>query len=237
MDLVRNLISVGRMVREETKIKVRQPLSEILLDGKNKEVIDELTELIKEELNVKKITYVDNLNDYMNLTVKPNFRKVGRVLGSKIKSFGKALENLTNEDITKIENNEEFIIDLEGEPLSVTKDMIEVRFSSKEGLDVGMHDNDFVILNTTITEELILEGLAREFISKIQNIRKEKDFNVTDRININYNGNDLIKNMIKTFDSYIKEETLALDILFKEKIEESTLINEHEVFIEIEKAN
>ena len=63
MDLVRNLISVGRMVREETKIKVRQPLSEILLDGKNKEVIDELTELIKEELNVKKITYVDNLND------------------------------------------------------------------------------------------------------------------------------------------------------------------------------
>ena len=237
MDLVRNLISVGRMVREETKIKVRQPLSEILLDGKNKEVIDELTELIKEELNVKKITYVDNLNDYMNLTVKPNFRKVGRVLGSKIKSFGKALENLTNEDITKIENNEEFIIDLEGEPLSVTKDMIEVRFSSKEGLDVGMHDNDFVILNTTITEELSLEGLAREFISKIQNIRKEKDFNVTDRININYNGNDLIKNMIKTFDSYIKEETLALDILFKEKIEESTLINEHEVFIEIEKAN
>ena len=92
----------------------------------------------------------------MNLTVKPNFREVGRVLGSKIKSFGKALENLTNEDITKIENNEEFIIDLEGEPLSVTKDMIEVRFSSKEGLDVGMHDNDFVILNTTITEELSL---------------------------------------------------------------------------------
>ena len=235
MDLVRNLISVGRMVREETKIKVRQPLSEILLDGKNKETINNLNTLIKDELNVKKITYVDNLNDYMNLTVKPNFKKVGKKLGSKIKSFAKELDKLTSDDITKIQSNKDFYINLENEKLKVTDDMIDVRFSSKEGLDVGMHNNDFVILNTNITRELMLEGLAREFISCVQNIRRDEDLNVTDRITILYKGNEIVKEMIKTFDSYIKEETLALEIKLSESLNKKLIINEHEVFIEIKK--
>ena len=87
MDLVRELISIGRNIREEQKLRVRQPLSEILIDGKNSMVIGELTELIKEELNVKKVTYVKDTSEYMNFTVKPNFRNVGKVFGSNLKEF------------------------------------------------------------------------------------------------------------------------------------------------------
>ena len=91
MDLVRDLISIGRMVREEAKIKVRQPLSEILLDQKVKNIIGNLVTLIKEELNVKKITYTKHLSDYMDLSVKPNYKEVGKILGSKIKLFADKL--------------------------------------------------------------------------------------------------------------------------------------------------
>ncbi|MDD2505139.1 MAG: isoleucine--tRNA ligase [Bacilli bacterium] len=236
MDLVRNLISIGRMVREESKIKVRQPLSEILLDAKNKDIINDLTDLIKEELNVKKIKYVDNLNNYMNLSVKPNFKEVGKILGSKIKAFGKVLENLTNEEITKLENGYELTLNIEGENILVNSSMIEIKISSKTGLDVGMNNNNFVILNTEITEELILEGLAREFVSKIQNIRKELNLNVIDRINIYYESNNVIDNVINTYKEYIMEETLALNITKKDSIKESFDINEHIVKIQIKRA-
>jgi len=235
MDLVRNLISIGRMVREETKIKVRQPLSEILLDGKNKDVIAELTELIKEELNIKEVTFVDNLNDYMDVSVKPNFREVGKILGSKIKLFGEALTELNAQDISKIQNGESMIVMIENEEVEVTENMIELKISSREGLNVGMENNNFVILNTELTDELILEGIAREVISKVQNLRKIRDFNVSDRINLYYSGNELIKSSIERFNEYIKKETLAKELIEKETITEKIDINGHTVLIDIEK--
>ena len=103
MDLVRSLISVGRFVREETKIKVRQPLSECLLDGKNKELISDLVPLIQEELNIKEVVFVDDLNEYMNLSVKPNFKVVGKVFGPLIKEFQTKLETLTSEEISTLQ--------------------------------------------------------------------------------------------------------------------------------------
>lgn len=235
MDLVRSLISIGRNVREEAKIKVRQPLSEILLDGKNKNTINELTELIKEELNVKSIIYVDNLNDYMDLSVKPNFKEVGKTLGSKIKLFASELEKFTNVEITKIQNKEEVKLDLDGEEISVTDNMVEIRISSRTGLNVGMDNNNFVILNTKVTDELLLEGLARELVSKVQNMRKEYDFNVIDRINIYYNSDEKINQMISAFKEYIMKETLSLEISVKDNLTTKIELNEHEVLIEIEK--
>ncbi|MDD4187314.1 MAG: isoleucine--tRNA ligase [Bacilli bacterium] len=235
MDLVRSLISIGRNVREETKIKVRQPLSEILLDGKNKNIIAELDELIKEELNVKKITYVDNLNNYMNLSVKPNYKEVGKIFGSKIKTFAMLLENLTDNEITKLQSGKKIKLNLDEEEILVSEDMIEIRISSKEGLNVGMGANNFVILNTTLTEELLLEGLARELVSKIQNIRKELKLNLVDRIHIYYNASEKIIETINKFEEYIKDETLGLSINFKEDLIQTIDINNHKVFIEIEK--
>ena len=184
MDLVRDLISLGRNVREENKVKVRQPISEVVLDGKTKKVLNDLVDLIKEELNVKEVVFEDDLSKYMNYFVKPNFKEVGKVFGSNIKEFATKLEGLSTEDILKLENGETISMEVAGNNYDVNKDMVDIRISSKEGFNVGSENNNFVILNTTLTEDLILEGLARECVSKVQQLRKSSDFNIVDRINL-----------------------------------------------------
>ena len=235
MDLVRDLISIGRYVREETKIKVRQPLSEVLIDGKYKSILGDLDSLIKEELNVKEVVYVDDLSKYMNFTVKPNFKEVGKTLGSKIKLFQEALLNLTSDELDKIVKEQEITINLDGEDLVVTPSMVDVRIDSKEGFNVGMNDNKFVILNTTLTEELIEEGIAREMISKIQNMRKNKDYNIVDRIIIYYNGDSDVENTINNQKEFIMKETLAQDIIKKDGLSEKFDLNGHDTFLDTEK--
>jgi len=234
MDLVRNLISIGRNVREEVKIKVREPLSEVLLDGKNKEIVSDLDVLIKEELNVKNVVYVNDLSEYMNFTIKPNFKTVGKVLGPKIKEFGNILENLNESDKTHLYNGQDIIINLNGD-FTVTSDMIDIRISSKEGFNVGMENNQFAILNTERTHELILEGLAREFISKIQQMRKVNDYEVIDRIHIYYEGTEIFKESITTFKEYIKNETLADLLEEKSNLTDQYDLNGENAKIKIEK--
>ena len=234
MDLVRHLISLGRNIREEVKIKVRQPLSEALIDAKNKDMIDDLTPLIMEELNVKEVLYIEDLSNYMNFTVKPNFKEVGKVLGPKIKEFQTVLQNLSNEEITKLRNNENITIKLANEDFEVNKDMVLITSVSKEGFDVALEDNDFIILNTELTKELVNEGIAREFVSKVQNLRKQKDFDIVDRINIYYSSDSLVNDSLDEFKEFIKNETLAIEIIRKDIGEEFDL-NGHKALIDVEK--
>jgi len=237
MDLVRNLISNGRCVREETKIKVRQPISECLIDGKYENVLGDLVNLIHEELNVKKVTFVDDLSQYMNFTVKPNFKIVGKVLGPKMKEFGERLESLTEEEFNTLNNGGVISVNLSGEDFEVNKEMIDIRISSKEGFNVGMENNDFIILNTTLTDDLIKEGIAREFISKVQNMRKSNDYNIVDRIKVSYEGDSLVKEAISDYYDFISTEVLATSLTEETNIKESFDLNGHETKITIEKAN
>ncbi len=233
MDLVRSLISIGRFVREEAKIKVREPLKTAIIDGKNEKLIADLIPLIKEELNVKEVIFANDLNAYMNFSVKPNFKVVGKVLGSKIKEFQTKLETLTEEEIQKLNKEETITMLLEDEEFTITKDMVDLRILSKEGFNVGMENNHFIILNTERTEELILEGIAREFVSKVQNIRKNNDYNVVDRISIFVSGDEVFKKVLQNFDEYIKNETLAVEIIEKENVTDIYNLNGHDVGIEI----
>ena len=235
MDLVRSLISVGRFVREETKIKVRQPLSEALLDGKNKELISDLVPLIQEELNIKEVVFVDDLNEYMNLSVKPNFKTVGKVFGPLIKEFQTKLESLTNEEIGALQKGGVVNMEIGGETKEITLDMVDIRISSKEGFNVGMENNNFIILDTTLTDELVLEGIAREMVSKVQQLRKNKDFNVADRITLYYSGDEDIDKCVESFSEYIKNETLSLDIVKKDGLTEKCDLNGHECYIDVER--
>ena len=235
MDLVRDLISIGRNAREEAKIKVRQPLSEVLIDGKNETLISDLVSLIEEELNVKKVVFANDVNDYMNFMVKPNFKVAGPIFGQKIKMYSDSLMNLKPEEITKLKNGENIVIKVDNEEFDISKDMVDIRISAKEGFDVAMENNNFIILNTNLTDELILEGVARELISKVQNLRKNSGFEITDRIIINYNGDELFEEMLSKHLDYIKKETLANDIIYKENIDESYDLNGHEVYIEVKK--
>ncbi len=236
MDLVRSLISVGRYVREETKIKVRQPLKEALIDGKNKDLIEDLVPLISEELNIKEVLFVDDLNEYMNISLKPNFKEVGKVFGPLMKEFQTNLEKLSSADINKLQKGENITMTLGGEDKEITPDMIDLRISSKEGFNVGMENNNFMIIDTTLTEDLILEGIARELVSKVQNMRKQANFEITDRINLYYKADELATKAILEYKDFIMNETLALKLEEKADLEETVDLNGHEGKLKVEKA-
>ena len=234
MDLVRDLISLGRYVREENKLKVRQPLSEVLIDSKHKSTLEDLTDLIKEELNVKEVTFIEDTNTYMNYSVKPNFKVAGKTLGSKMREFQDKLSTLSIEDINKLNNNENITLKLDNEDFEVTPDLVEVIISSKEGFNVKAEGNNYVILNTTLTDDLVKECLVRETISKVQQLRKNMDFNITDRINIYLDASSEYKDSIKDFEDMLKEETLCVNIIDKDNIKDKININDYEVGIELE---
>ena len=231
MELVRNLISLGRNAREEAKIKVRQPISEVIIDGKNKKVLADVIDLIKEELNVKEIVFAENLNEYMNFSIKPNFKNAGSILGSKMPEFVKYLNSLKEEEINNIRNN----MNLEFEGIKITEDLIDIKINAKEGFNVATENNNFIILNTTLTEELLNEGLAREFVSKIQQLRKTENFDVEDRINIYIDANKDFINQLMTNMEYIKAETLCLNFKEDKKASTKLTINEYEILVTLER--
>ncbi len=233
MDLVRDLISLGRNAREEAKIKVRQPISEVIIDGKNKKTISDLTDLIKEELNVKNVVYENELTKYMNLEVKPNFKVCGPVFGKDIKDLANELAKLSNEEVTSLEKGNTIELTINNKDYGITREMIEVRVKAKEGFDAAMENNNFIILNTTLTEELLNEGIARELVSKVQNLRKTKDFDVADRIKLYYYGD--IQEVVNKFETYIKTETLSEEIIESDDLTEEFDLNGKLVKLDVEK--
>ena len=234
MDLVRDLISIGRFVREENKIKVRQPISEVLIDGKYESILGDLVSLINEELNVKKVTFVSNLGDYMNFNVKPNFKVCGSMFGPKIKEYQALLQNLLDHELEQLINEQDIKVEFDGDTLTITPDMVDIRIDSKEGFNVGMENNKFIILNTELTKELIYEGLAREFVSKVQNLRKTSGFDIADRIKLTYDGDDEVKEALDMFKDYVTKETLATEFSIEANGEEIDL-NGHKAVVAIAK--
>ena len=235
MDLVRKIVNLGRASREKESIKVRQPLSKIIVDGSYKERLENLLGLIKEELNVKEVDFEDDLSAFMDYFLKPDFRVVGRIFQSKVNDFAKYLANTDAKTFIDQVNEGPVKVEIGGEEFEVSKDYLDIRITAKEGFDVEIDGNVFVILDTEITEDLKDEGYAREFISKIQNLRKDSGFEVTDRINISYDADaDLAKSLDK-FAEDIKKETLA------DKLEQTNLdvnpieLNDKEIKISLER--
>ncbi len=237
MDLVRDLVGHGRSAREQVKIKVRQPIQKMYVDGKYEALISDLVPLIQEELNVKEVIFAKNLDDYMNFSLKPNFKVAGPALGAKIKLFSKALESLNAAEVAPtLEEGETIGVDFEGEHFELVKDYVSVTISAKEGFTVAMEDNLFVIIDTTLTQELTDEGLAREFVSKVQQLRKNSNFEVINRINIVYFSDDEVAYALQVHEEYIKKETLADHIT---RVADNTLetvsLNDHKTGIMVEK--
>lgn len=235
MDLVKNLVTLGRASRENARIKVRQPLKEVLIDGKYEAVIADLVDIIKEELNVKEVVFVKDLSEYMNYSLKPNFRAVGSVLGKKVNTFAKALVALDAHDtVTKLENGEKVVVNLDGEDFEFGQDYVLVNISAKDGFNVSMQNNVFVLLDTELNEELVNEGFAREFISKVQQLRKAANFEVLDNIVIDYCSDEEVAKAVAEFEDYIKSETLAVEL---NRVEDNTLeqhnLNDHMTGIKV----
>ena len=235
MDTVRDLISLGRKIREDVKIKVREPLSEVILDKKQEKLIGDLTTLIEEELNVKKVVFTNEIDSYINFEIKPNFKVCGKLFGSNIKLLTEYLENLDKETIKRLENDEVITITLNDTNYNLNKEMLDIRVNSKEGYNSGVINNSFIILNTTLTDDLINEGIARELISKVQNLRKVKDFNITDRIYIYYYADiNLIEKLDKYID-FIKKETLSDSLIFEKTTDDITNLNGIDVYLDVKR--
>ncbi len=237
MELVRTIVTLGRGEREKEKIKVRQPLSQILVDSRYEDQIADMVQLIMEELNVKAVVFEKNMDTYMNYSLKPDFRTAGPALGGKVKEFGKALASAdAKELIARLGEEEKIVLNLGGEETEIPSELVEVRVSAKEGFAVGTDRGVFVILDTQLTPELISEGLARELVSKVQQMRKQKDFEMMDNINISVRCDEESKAAFEKHREYIMKETLALRLDYTEDSLEEFKLNGHVTGIAVEKA-
>lgn len=231
MDMVRTLVGLGRGAREKEKIKVRQPLAEVLVDGKYEELIGDLTPLIEEELNIKKVHFENDLSEYMHYQLKPDFRTAGPALGKDVGAFGKLL---AESDPAEFLGKGEFTVTLNGTEYTLTEDMIDVKITAKEGFAVAMENNVFTILDTNLDQDLIDEGLAREIVSKVQQLRKQKNLEMMDNIAVTLGCDDEVAAAVEKHKDYIMGETLAVELTAGEGTDTYD-INGHDTVIEIEK--
>ncbi|MGP1410599.1 MAG: isoleucine--tRNA ligase [Peptoanaerobacter stomatis] len=238
MDMVKNLVKLGRASREEAKIKVRQPISKVVIDKNIKEVIGELTELIKEELNVKDVEFAQDITSFMNYDIKPNFATLGKKLGAKLKPLGQVLQTADHKNIVDtVEKEGQITFNLNGEDTVLTKEDLLINVKAKEGYDVGAEGDLFIVLDTNLTKDLVQEGFARECISKIQQMRKNNGYEMMDKILISYTSDEEVKDAITAYTEFIKDETLANIVEFKENADaKEEVLNGHNAKIFIEKA-
>ncbi len=234
MELVRDICSLGRNAREDAAIKVRQPLNFMILPLVDEAVIEDFESIIKEELNIKEIVYKDDMTEYMDYIVKPNFKVVGKVFGPKMKDFQEAVSKLNINDVNKIKAGY-FKMNFLGEEIDVTEDMILTTLKNKKGYCAASNGKTSIVLDTSLTEDLILEGLAREVVRKVQSLRKEADFVITDHINLYYHGDEMFDKMLSSYDEYIKNETLADSLLEDQNIEKDMELNDIVVGLRVER--
>ncbi len=214
MNTVMTVVTMGRALREKVKLKVRQPLSHVMLDGKYEEMLSGLEPLIMEELNVKTVDFVRDMSEYINYSLKPNFRVVGAKVGKNMKAFGNALAKCDAlAVISAVSNGGSYKFDLGGVEFEAVEEDIQIQYTVKAGFDMIMENNFIVLLDTVLTPELIEEGLLRELLSKVQNTRKTTGFDVNDTITLYVEGDDEVMAMVKKYDEYIKTEVLATSIV------------------------
>ncbi|MDR3012437.1 MAG: isoleucine--tRNA ligase [Chitinispirillales bacterium] len=220
MLLVRQAVSMGRALRSRFTIKTRQPLSEftvVVADRKKIELIMDMEELIKDELNVKKVTFDSQEERVVSISAKPNFKKLGKAFGQQMKDASAVIEKFGIDEIKNLESGG--TIDVLG--ISLTYDDIEIRRTKREGFEVETEGELTVGLEVTITPELKKECVAREFVNRVQTRRKDVGLNVTDRIIIYCACPQEIKTALDDFQSYVCAETLAVDVRFVDDVEDA----------------
>lgn len=213
MALTENIVSLGRAARSRKNLKVRQPLSRLLLNlpkGASFDQLEPLLHVIRDELNVKTIETADNFNRYVSYAAKLNFKNAGPKLGNKVKKAASYLSDLDSDAVKSfIENGKSMTVDLDGTTFTLTNEEVEVIVNEVEGFAVEMGSYLAVALETTLTDDLRNEGFAREIVNKIQNMRKTSGFDVTDRITVHVLSTERLLTAAKLHHDFIKKETLA----------------------------
>lgn len=228
METAQRVVYLARSLREKSQIKTRQPLQKILIPVLTpifRRNIEEMADIIKEELNIKEIEYInDSTSNIIKKNVRPDYRSIGNKFGKLTSKIANAVKGFNDKDIDTLLNNGEIVVELDGENYTLNQEDVEVYHEDIEGWLVANEKNVTVALDTTITDELKNEGVARDFVSKIQNIRKDIGLEVTDRIDIKIVSNENYNTSINELSDYIKNETLCNEITIVDCLENSTTI-------------
>ncbi len=236
MQLAQDASSLVLSLRKKVNIKVRQPLQKVLIPVLNPSMqtqLEKVESLIKAEVNVKEIEYLGADNTFIQKKIKPNFVALGKKLGPKMKAVSTALSQFTQEDILKLEKEGQYNLSIEGEP--VILQIAEVDISSEDipGWTVAGKGSLTVALDVTITHELEAEGHAREFVNRIQKIRKDSGFELTDRVEIRVAAPDGLKDSLAQFKTYICAEILADTLDIVPELKEGTEIDINDVLLNV----
>ena len=216
MRLAQIISSLTHSIRKKEKIKVRQPLTKIMipvLDEKIKHLIEEVTELIKSEINVKDIEFLHDTSGVFVKKIKPNFRVIGQKFGPKVKFIVGAVNQWGHNQISAIEANGTYDIDVNGEKLSLSIDDVEISSEDIPGWSVATEGKITVALDIIITDELRKEGFSRDFVNRIQNLRKNQGLDIQDKIELLVSSqDDLVRQSLTDNKDYICEETQAINL-------------------------
>jgi isoleucyl-tRNA synthetase len=232
MQLAQKVSSLVLSIRQKEKIKVRQPLQKIMipvLDHTQKEDIEAVSTLIKSEVNVKEIELLDDASDILVKQIKPNFKVLGPRFGKDMKAIAAAVGQLGQEDIQKIEREGELMLELDNKSVTLQLTDVEITSQDIEGWLVASSGPLTVALDITIDEALKKEGIARELVNRIQNIRKESGFEVTDKIDIKILKDGFVESAVSSNEDYIKTETLTAELNLEEQLDEGVAIAFDEV--------
>jgi len=232
MELAQNISSLILSLRKKVNIKVRQPLQKVIIpaiDNDFEEKVRLVEDIIKSETNIKEVEILPAHNDFIKKKAKANYKTLGKRLGGKMKWAAAKIQQLNDEDINKIQAGEfllntDFEITKE-EPIFISAEDVEMSTNEIPGFEIAVKGNLTVALDLIISDELKKEGFAREFINRIQNIRKESNFELTDKILLNIEQKDGIEGIITEFNEYICAEILAENIQFLPKIQQGTKID------------
>jgi isoleucyl-tRNA synthetase len=227
MEKAQTISSLVLSIRQKEKIKVRQPLQKVMipvLDNAQRKEIEAVAELIMTEVNVKEIELLDDASGILVKKIKPNFKVLGPRFGKNMKKIAQAVGLFNQEDIQKIEREGEISLEIENKSIILQLEEVEISSEDIEGWLVASAGGLTVALDVTINEDLKQEGIARELVNRIQNLRKESGYEVTDKIDIKVLKDGFVEKAIESNMQYIKTETLTADLALEEQLEMGTEI-------------
>lgn len=222
MEKAQTISSLVLSLRKKEMIKVRQPLQKVMipvLDAKQKAEIEAVSDLIKAEVNVKEIELLDDASGVLVKQIKPNFKALGPRFGKDMGLISKEIQNFSQEQINELDKNGSLDIVISGKSINLTSEDVEISSQDIEGWLVANANGITVALDITISDELRKEGVARELVNRIQNIRKDSGFEVTDKIKVQVQKDGIIEEALEANQDYIKAETLTEELIILDKVE------------------
>lgn len=221
MALAQKASSMILSLRRKEKLKVRQPLAKIMvpvLNSSFQEQFDAVKNIILSEVNVKEVEYLSDAAGIISKKIKANFKTLGPKYGKLMKQISAEIAGFNQEDIATIEKSGEFALNINGDSVLLTTEDVEIQTEDIPGWLVASEGGLTIALDINLNDELKQEGIAREFINKIQNIRKESDFDVTDRVVLNIQKHDFYNEALITFKEYISNQTLASELVMNDRL-------------------